>query len=82
VQLTPLSTHWAKIKKGTIFFGHPVFISRNTVRRQIAADTESVIKQRKNKYFDIHPNEFGTVIKIEIITAGLLLEFETGTFPL
>jgi hypothetical protein len=26
VQLTPLSTHWAKIKKGTIFFGHPVDI--------------------------------------------------------
>jgi len=59
-----------------------IFISRNTVRRQIAPDTESIVKQRKNKYFDIHPNEFGTVIKIEIITAGSLLEFETANFPL
>jgi hypothetical protein len=25
VQLTLLSTHWAKIKKGTIFFGHSVY---------------------------------------------------------
>jgi hypothetical protein len=24
--LTPLSTHWAKIKKGTVFFGHPALL--------------------------------------------------------
>jgi hypothetical protein len=52
-----------------------IFVSRDTVRRQIAPDTVSVVKQRKNKYFDIHSNKFVAVIKIEIITAGSLLEF-------
>jgi len=59
-----------------------MFISRHTVRRHIASDTEKVVKQRKSKYFDIHPNEFGTIIKTEIIVAGALLKFETGTFPI
>jgi hypothetical protein len=33
VQLTPLSTHWAprkNKKKGTIFFGHPVYWEKTT----------------------------------------------------
>ena len=57
-----------------------IFISRHTFRRQIASDTERVVKQRQNKYFGIRPDEFGTIIKIEIIIAGALLEFEMGTF--
>jgi hypothetical protein len=59
-----------------------IFISRRTVWRQIASDSESVVKQRKNKYFDIHPDEFGTILKIEIIIAGAWLEFETSTLPI
>jgi hypothetical protein len=35
VQLTPLSTHWAKIKNGTIFFGHPVYeFGNNKIERE------------------------------------------------
>jgi hypothetical protein len=48
VQLTPLSTHthWApreiKIKKGTIFFGHPVYLYTESCLAELFAVVESV----------------------------------------